>query len=363
MVSSSYCRIKPNPVSLGFWVEVVAWRATLIPLLILSGFHCEAQTSPAQFQLPETPPLFQVIADLDSALEWDAHQKKTFTEILNDFKNPPPAVHADSPGASQSVNLLFGLMVPIAADGYCLTAAHNIGQGAAMETFASQIGGHAFGGIYTMVDLGRPGLPLFHPTKATEGHLVCITRKKFGRSSRYVASASPRSAIKVLSRVLDRDEFALMQGELEAVDAAFLIRVKVLKVWVGDDLALIKLPFPTPSYFEIPTSDAAITDPLMCFGNPSLHKGVINQSSKVWRKELDFKIPLRFTEFVPLKLDLRRNFRDGDSGGPVIDGKGNLIGIAIATYADGKGKDVGFAVGLRRAPIMKTVEEFRSQIK
>ncbi|MEZ5433695.1 MAG: hypothetical protein R3F31_21530 [Verrucomicrobiales bacterium] len=62
-----------------------------------------------------------------------------------------------------------------------------------------------------------------------------------------------------MSRVLDRDEFALMQGELEAVDAAFLIRVKVLKVWVGDDLALDQTSLSKPSYFEIPTSDAAIT--------------------------------------------------------------------------------------------------------
>ncbi|MEZ5433694.1 MAG: hypothetical protein R3F31_21525 [Verrucomicrobiales bacterium] len=100
----------------------------------------------------------------------------------------------------------------------------------------------------------------------------------------------------------------------------------------------------------------------MCF-DPSLHKGVINQILQGLEEEFGFQIPFRFTGLFLSKLDLRRNFRDGDSGGPVIDGKGNLIGIAIATYADGKGKDVGFAVGLRRAPIMKTVEEFRSQIK
>lgn len=351
----------PNTASLGFWVEVIVWRTTLISLLILSGTICEAQISRAQFQLPETLPLFQVIADLDSALDWDAHQKKAFHEVLNDFKNPPPGAQSNSPGTSQTVNLLFGLMVPISADGYCLTAAHNIGKGDAMATFASQVGEHGFGAIYTLVDLERPGLPLFHPAEATEGHIVSIKRKTFGGSSRFVASESPRSAIKVMSRVLDGDEFAMMRAELGAIDAAFLIRLDVLKVWDSDDLALVKVPFPTPSHFEIPDSNASITGALMSFGNPSAHKGMINQSAEVSKKEWDLKIPIRFEEHFPLKLDLRREFREGDSGGPVIDGKGKLIGIAIATDADGKGNKVDVAVGLRRAPILRAVEEYRSQ--
>lgn len=348
----------PFSASLRFWEEVVFWRTALISLLILSGAICEAQISRAQFQLPETLPLFQVIADLDSALDWDAHQKKAFHEVLNDFKNPPSGVQANSPGTSRTVNLLFGLMVPISADGYCLTAAHNIGKGDAMATFASQIGEHGFGGIYTLVDLESPGLPLFHPAEATEGHIVSIKRKTFGGSSRFVASESPRSAIKVMSRVLDEDEFAMMRAELGAIDAAFLIRLDVLKVWDSDDLALVKVPFPTPSHFEIPDS---ITGALTSFGNPSAHKGVINQSAEVSKKEWDLKIPLRFEEHFLLKLDLRREFREGDSGGPVIDGKGKLIGIAIATDADGKGNTVDVAVGLRRAPILRAVEELRSQ--
>jgi len=174
-------------------LPAITFRCLLfVPFVGMLSSPCLGQFSRNHFAIPDKVPLFQVVVDLDSAFEWKDHQRKPLEEILADFKSPKPSVSAATAETSRTTNLLSGLMVPITEDGYCLTAAHNLGKGDAMSSFRSQINQQNFGEVYTIVDLRNEDSPPFFQFEPNGGRMVVPTRKGSFKSNRFVAAQRAR---------------------------------------------------------------------------------------------------------------------------------------------------------------------------
>lgn len=335
-------------------------RFLLLSLLLgLLASSCVSRSSRNRFETPDSLPLLQVVGDLGSNFEWPAHKDKPLRKALNAFKAPAPPNASRSSNPQKTANLLFGLMVPITKDGHCLTSAHNLGCGDAMIQFAAQIDQHSFGRAYVMVDLKNPHAPLFLQQKNSSGLIVTTRKKGKTWSSHLYTAGVGKQTVKVFSRDLGALEFEIMRDQLFAIDAIFCIPLRVLKVWAEDDLALVKVPFPTPSYFSFSDQDAAMGEELMVFVNPGTHDDAISHVTE--RIERSVEAPLNFCSFYPLVMRHVKASKSGDSGGPVIKSDGKLVGINTATRRDRDRNAIDLAVGLRSGPIMDAIRASRER--
>jgi len=132
--------------------------------LLLSS--CAEHGSRKHFQVPDQLPLHQIVVPLDSSFQ---------------TKTAPS-------GASQSAQLLVGLMVPVTEDGYCLTAAHNLGKGGAMKLFESQIGQHQYGSSYTLVDAKENHRSPFIRMERGSNWIITAGKMNNPSSHRFVSS-------------------------------------------------------------------------------------------------------------------------------------------------------------------------------
>lgn len=118
------------------------------------------------------------------------------------------------------------------------------------------------------------------------------------------------------------------------------------------DLALLKIPAATPSHFDLnATADVQYGEFVLAFGSPfglghSVSFGIVSTA-------------LRETDYGPYRyIQTDAPVNPGNSGGPLVDLHGNLVGINTLIYSfSGGSEGVGFALPL--ATVRRAVESIR----
>jgi hypothetical protein len=124
----------------------------------------------------------------------------------------------------------------------------------------------------------------------------------------------------------------------------------VVGVDAGADLALLKVSGAKAPALQIDeSSDLAVGDVVYAVGNPEGLEGTFSQG-----------IVSGIRDVGPDKLlQITAPISPGSSGGPIIDGRGHVVGVAVATFAEGQ--NLNFAVpSLYLAALLKHMKEPRS---
>jgi S1-C subfamily serine protease len=120
----------------------------------------------------------------------------------------------------------------------------------------------------------------------------------------------------------------------------------------GRDIALIRVPLrglatiplratPGPRLGE---EVVAIGFALSIPGKPTVSRGII--------AGLGRSLPVSRTRFLRHLIQTDAALNPGNSGGPLLDGAGRLLGLNAAVIADGYTQNIGFAVDVRQAAPM-----------
>lgn len=122
----------------------------------------------------------------------------------------------------------------------------------------------------------------------------------------------------VLDTAADRNIY-VVYGRADTLRGA---RARVVWRSSRHDLALLKAPFPTPRYYEWTAANGWLSE-----GTPVIHGGIATGFDSPPGK-LATAIPPGDNRFRRFKHDMP--LRPGDSGGPVLDSRGRLVGINSA---------------------------------
>ncbi len=314
-----------------------ATRKPFIIALALLLSSCANFGSRKQFRVTEPLPMLQVVVPLDGSFE----------------------SRASPPGTPQNGKLMVGLMIPVTEDGYCLTAAHNLGKGMAMSTLETQIGRRQFGNCYTLVEAKENGRPAFLRLERGINWIVTAGTRVDPSSNRFVTSSGGNRRVIMTLPELKRHQFEALRNQPNHRDAVLCVRARVIQVWPEDDLALVKVPFLTPSHLAFCGNATAAAEPVMMMLNPGMHQGTINPVARKVPLPNDLDFPLKFSTFSPLTMDGLRIIEEGDSGGPVINREGELVGIILASGNASNGRSFDLAVGIQKRPILDAIEKSR----
>ena len=321
-----------------------------LPITAVCGLlvaSCTSTHSRADFEVPALLPALQIVSDMDSTFEREKLAMKS-KNSSNDQQAHLERHHAD---------LFAGLMVPVTEDGYCLTAAHNLGKGKSMGFVTSQIGHHDFGKAFVMTNLKRGSSPPFCGFDKGEIRVMTATKTGNGLSNRFVVRRAEATSVTMLLSGMDRERLEALESQKTDQGELYFLPIRQIKIWEEDDLALVKVPFETPAHLKLSDSETPVGDPLMVFTSPGTHRGTINHVTE--RTKYAAKLPLSFPTFTPLAMTHLSHGKQGDSGGPVINRAGELVGLNLATYRGGKTPAIDLAVRIQPRPILEAIQKSR----
>jgi len=336
-------------------VKVDVRKLSICLLLIPVAIFCHScAVARKEFAIPGEIPVLQLIVDKNS--EFGTRDTSVpLIEGLRNFRERLTRADEGETRVTVKPDLSCGLLVPVSADGYCLTVAHNVDEGQSLTLLDLD----DLRPLFLYGSKGDDGIPNTADEDGTP--LVSTMRIADGRSGWGENSEPERRNIEAIAGPLDLDDFKTVRSELGGLGLAALIPVEVVKVWKADDLALIKVPFSTPGFFPLAREEVAIGESIMVFGNPVVHEGVLNAVSK----RLDATVNwVKFEKFYPIiTRDRGRGFiQKGDSGGPAINRRGELVGIHRAGGEDEKGEYRWVvSIGIRADVVQDAIRE--SEIK
>lgn len=313
----------------------------LIPVVGMLVSSCTDQYARTRFKIPDELPLFQIVVDVDSVFERARDRGQPLKDGLEGLKS----AHSNRTSRSESVSPGVGLMVPITEDGFCLTVAHVIDKG------------HAF----VLVDLEEQG-GVFLVGANNDRPIVSTVRSERNGLGAFTLRETKERAIEVIPNHLTWNEFQLVRSEVGHLDSVFLIPLLTIKVWGEDDLALVKIPFQVSSCFPLAQEEVGIGEFVMFFGNPAVHEGAINHVVKRVAADLRQSGSSDFYTLATKQLELLRgDLRKGDSGGPVVNQDGELVGIHRGWGDDESGQTYDLSIGIRPDLINDAIRDWRSK--
>jgi len=116
----------------------------------------------------------------------------------------------------------------------------------------------------------------------------------------------------------------------------------VIDVMPSNDMALIKLRgFAGRAVSPAPSNCLARGDTVFSLGKPHAQ----GDTARIGQLEaMHFGRPVQYGKFgYPDAMVLRMNTQKGESGGPLFDGSGQLVGMVVSTLADASGRPLNLA--------------------
>ena len=128
-------------------------------------------------------------------------------------------------------------------------------------------------------------------------------------------------------------------GDAETVTVVFRNGIEVagtvLRRHARRDVALIQVPITGGNPFPVDFEPPAITEEVYAIGNPfdeDLRSTVTRGVVSALRREAETGLRL-----IQADVDIQ----SGNSGGPLVDGSGNVVGISVAGLGTGDGTSIG----------------------
>ena len=205
-------------------------------------------------------------------------------------------------------------------------------------------------GVVTLIALDGGGKNLFsRQSEALGSGFVVDGDGYIVTNAHVVTSDSGKKAAQVYVQFADGNKLA---GRIVGTDPdsdVALVKVDPSQL-VGKDAKLVPLPFGS-------TSELRVGDPVAAIGSPfgeqqSLSVGVVSATGR------DIESLTRFSIGNAIQTDAAINH--GNSGGPLLDGSGKVIGInAQIQSTGGGGEGVGFAIPVET--VKRSVDQLRAQ--
>lgn len=313
---------------------------SLLPFAVAAICAGSCSDPRGSFTIPDPLPLFQVLVDEEGAFGGKRGPEAPLEAGIERVKR------ASEGGESRTFrpDLSAGLAVPVTQDGYCLTAAHNV---AGRDPFV-------------LLDL-RAMEPRFLVGDRKGTPVTTALRADASRPGELTRAPEREERIEVITGPLDRSGFDLVKQELGDMDRTFLLPAEVVKIWEGEDLALIQLPFPTPVHFTMAGNVVSTRDLLMFLGNPLVHgEGPLTGVDRVdeFPRGATFAggVVRKFDVFYPILFKGNAFIRQGDSGGALINRRGELVGIHSGAGGVG-GSGVTLCIGIRAEVVREAIRE------
>lgn len=321
-------------------MRILRFMATVSCALLTALLNLSCTALPKNRSLPNPPPLWQVVVDAESKLAIRREASCTYREQVKKLL----AARQRNPHHALTASFTSGLLIPVSADGYCLTAAHLVEEGG--TAFVPWDARHGTPLFFEVLKDGAPGLSTLHQTG---GRVISATNCHKAQSVQPLPT--PRS----------EEEFSSAHNELAGLDAGCLVPLKTIKVWKSEDIALVKAPFRAPCHLPIAPEEPAVADTLMLIGNPMSHQKRLS----TWTCRLsvaDVKpycdaLELSFSEFHPLILKPDKFVQRGDSGGPALNSAGELVGVSCGVVWAGPHRMGNVYVGLRPEVIHQAIRD------
>lgn len=118
------------------------------------------------------------------------------------------------------------------------------------------------------------------------------------------------------------------------------IPAQVLSINAKDDLAVIRTPFSTGSYAQMRFTPPELGEKIYAFGYPLAHVlRTLNMTEGIVSGVRAMGVRHLYQISAPLQ--------PGNSGGPIVDETGRVIGVSVASYD--QGQNINFAIGQKLA--------------
>jgi putative serine protease PepD len=180
------------------------------------------------------------------------------------------------------------------------------------------------------LEASQSALPdLAETVAATKPSVWTIVTETGGVGSGWVATSDGGTSSLVTNYHVIEDDYEDGQRQVEVVQEARTLSGTVISVDEAEDLALIEVDAELPT-LRLATTGARVGDPVLVLGSPlGLEQTAVSGIVSAFRDDLiQFSAPIS----------------PGNSGGPVLNADGEVIGITELKIAEEAAEGLGFAI-------------------
>jgi putative serine protease PepD len=181
------------------------------------------------------------------------------------------------------------------------------------------------------LEAGQSAIPDLAETVAATKPSVWTIVTETGVGSGWVATSDGETSSLVTNYHVIEEDYEAGQREVEVVQEGRSLEGRVIAVAEDEDLALVEVEADLPT-LTLAQSGARVGDPVLVLGSPlGLEQTAVSGIVSAFREDenlIQFSAPIS----------------PGNSGGPVLNAAGEVIGITELKIAEDEAEGLGFAI-------------------